>query len=87
MKFICLFGQRKERYLGQYAPELLAAIDEIGNDDNPLYLDTEEEKCEESGDFSILKRMTFSVNDKEFNREFYPSSKELTATVEKEAAP
>jgi len=31
----CLFIQRKEQYEGQYAPELMSAIDEYTWDENP----------------------------------------------------
>ena len=51
-----IFGQRKEQYLGQYAPEVLDAIDEYGYDENAgewldgklkVYRDTDEfEKVE-----------------------------------------
>ena len=33
-----VWAQRTESYEGQYAPELLGAIDEYGNDDNPDYI-------------------------------------------------
>jgi hypothetical protein len=34
-----LFAQRKETYKGQYGPELLVAVDEFTNDENPSWFD------------------------------------------------
>lgn len=34
MTIYVIIGQRKERYPGEYAPEVLDAIDEFGNDEN-----------------------------------------------------
>ena len=42
MEIICLFLQRTERYEGEYAPELLAAVDCFTNDENPAWF---EEQC------------------------------------------
>jgi len=33
-----VWAQRAERYEGEYAPELLGAIDEYGDDENPGYM-------------------------------------------------
>ena len=38
MKIYVLFGQRKEDYPGQYAPEALDVMDEFGWDENSEYL-------------------------------------------------
>ena len=45
MELICLFIQRKESYTGQYAPELLAAVDCFTNDDNPTWF---EDQCQQA---------------------------------------
>lgn len=72
MKIICLFGQRAGKYEGQYAPELLAAIDGIGNDENPDYMDDQEVKHQNSGDFLFMKRIVLHVPSDIFDKEFYP---------------
>ena len=71
MEIICLFAQRKCRYDGEYAPELLAAIDEYGDDDNPEYIDEEKEKADKDNSLSFSKIMTITVPDKEFNDVFF----------------
>lgn len=38
MKLYVLFAQRKESYEGEYSPEALACMEDVGNDINPDYL-------------------------------------------------
>lgn len=71
MTIHCLFVQRVCRYPGEYAPELFAAIDEIGDSDNPDYLNDEEQKAKEDSDISFSRRMEIQVDDKEFDRIFF----------------
>ena len=71
MEIICLFAQRKCRYDGEYAPELLAAIDEYGDDDNPEFIDEAKEKADKDNSFVFSKIMTITVPDKEFNDIFF----------------
>jgi hypothetical protein len=71
MKIICIFAQRKERYEGEYAPELLTAIDEWGNEDNPDYLNEEQNKADDSKEFSIIKRMEIEVDQESFEEQLY----------------
>ena len=39
MRIYMLWGQRKCDYPNQYAPELLGAVDEFTDEDNPSWLD------------------------------------------------
>ncbi len=71
MEIICLFAQRNCRYDGEYAPELLAAIDEYGDDDNPEFIDEAKEKADKDNSFAFSKIMTITVPDKEFNDIFF----------------
>ena len=71
MEIICLFAQRKCQYDGEYAPELLAAIDEYWDDDNPEFIDEAKEKADKDNSFSFSKIMTITVPDKEFNDIFF----------------
>ena len=83
MKIICLFGQRIESYDGEYAPELLAAIDEYSDDENPDFMNDEEDKYNNDyDDFSFIKRIIININDKEFNEVFF--GKEINGTIKKE---
>jgi|WetSurMetagenome_2_1015567.scaffolds.fasta_scaffold176233_3 hypothetical protein len=72
MKIICLFGQSKENYEGECAPELLAAIDEYGDMDNQQYLNEEQEKYEKDTSIAFVKRMEFEIDDETFNKNFFP---------------
>jgi hypothetical protein len=71
MEIRCLFAQRKCSYEGQYAPELLAAIDEYGDDENPAYLDEAEHNAEADNDLLFTKRITITVLDAKFDKVFY----------------
>ena len=82
MKIICLFGQRECSYPGQYAPELLDAIDEIGNSDNSDYLDESEKKYADYKEFTIIKRITVSIPDEEFDAAFFPKEIEIKGKVD-----
>lgn len=44
MKIKMLFAQRKCSYNGEFAPELLLAVDEFCHDENPDYFSEEGEK-------------------------------------------
>lgn len=54
MKLYCVFAQRRMRYEGEYAPELVAAADEYTQDENPEYLQREFERAEASGEFTAV---------------------------------
>ena len=71
MKIITLWGQRIERYKGEYAPELLAAIDEFGNDDYPQYLDDEESNANKNNEFSVVRRIVIQIPQKDFEEQLY----------------
>ena len=71
MDIICLFAQRKCAYEGQYAPELLAAMDEYGNDDNPDYLNDEQDKADADDGLLFSKRITISVPQEKFDEVFF----------------
>ena len=45
MKLRCLFGMRKEAYEGEYGPELLVAVDEFTDDENPTFFDEHSTLC------------------------------------------
>jgi hypothetical protein len=74
MKIITIFGQRKEQYEGEYAPELLVAVDEYTNEINPTYLRQELGQIKElelKGTFEFIKIMEFEVPQAEFDRIFF----------------
>lgn len=62
MKLFVLFGQRKESYPGEYAPEALACIDECGMDENPAYIEGEHKKHRDSDEFEAIAVITLKVN-------------------------
>lgn len=55
MKILCLFVQRKCSYEGQYAPELFAAMDEYGYDENPDYLIEQNERADKDSSIAFAR--------------------------------
>ena len=81
MKIVCLFAQRNEGYPGQYAPELLEAIDEYGDDDNPDYMNEAEDKADADRDLVRARRIEIEISDKDFDAAFNPEKKAIKGTV------
>ena len=81
MDIVCIFGHREESYPGEYAPELIAAQDEYSDDDNPDYLNEEQQKAVDSKEFIFIKRMTITIEDEEFDEAFFPKPISLRARI------
>lgn len=79
MKLHILFGQRKCNYPGQYAPELIAGIDEYGQNENPEYLEGEIMKAEISTEFTALAVIIISVPDSAITARLNPPEPEAVA--------
>lgn len=81
MKLHVLYAQRKEHYPGEYAPEVLAAIDEFGQSDNPEFLDDERTKAVASGDFENVVVVTLEVNGAKIMEMLRPAKLTLQAEI------
>jgi len=68
MKIIMVWGQRICRYPGQFAPELLVAVSEYTDDDNPSLVNLEFSAAVASGDFETVKVITSSIDDDQLAR-------------------
>lgn len=55
MKLYVLFAQRHEAYEGEYTPEALACMDDVGNNENPGYLVDELKKAKHFTDIVDAK--------------------------------
>lgn len=64
MKLYVIFGQRKENYEGQYAPEALEVINEYANDDNPTWLGDKFREIQKQEDMKSVKIVTVVINNK-----------------------
>lgn len=74
MDLYILFGQRKVRYEGEYAPEALEVITEYGNDENPDFMLEEQEKAIQSGEFTNVQVLRIYVNDRALDNAMNPVS-------------
>lgn len=62
MQLHVLVGQRHEAYPGEFAPEALAVIDDVGHSDNPEYLSAQAKEARDSEDFESLAIITIEVD-------------------------
>lgn len=83
MKLFVLFGQRKCDYPGQYALEALSCMDEVGQSDNPDYLEGEHARYEQSKEFERLAIIPLEVSEKDIRSVLYPEDQAIAATVVK----
>jgi hypothetical protein len=74
MRLFVLFGKRKEKYVGEYAPEVLVAMDEYGHHDNPAYLQSEYEKQLNTKEFEHLKVIEVEVNTNKLMEQLCPKT-------------
>jgi hypothetical protein len=80
MQIKMLWGQRVCSYAGQYAPELLLAVDENCEDENPDYFQEEERKFRLSGEFTAITIIEGSISDAYIEQSFKNTS--VTIRVE-----
>ena len=83
MTIYCIFAQRIESYEGQYAPELIKAMYEYGNDDNPDFLNDAEKKAIDSREFTIIKRLGIEIPEKHFVSAFNPRLDPILGRIKK----
>lgn len=81
MKLHVLYAQRKEHYLGEYAPEVLAAIDENGQSENPEYMSAEKNKAIASGEFESVVVVTLEVNGAKIMEMLRPAKQVLPTEI------
>lgn len=81
MKFHVLYAQRKERYKGEYAPEVLAAIDENGQSDNPEYMLDRKLKAIATNEFESVVVVTMEVNGVKVMEMLRPAKHVLDAQI------
>lgn len=74
MNIKILVGQRTQQYEGQYAIEVLAAIDELGNRVNPGYLIKEHKEYSDSKEFDAISVITVKVDSKKVEKRLYPKA-------------
>jgi hypothetical protein len=81
MQIHVLFGQRKERYAGEYGPVIIAADDEYSAEDNPDWLLQQKAEAEADGDFESVAIITFEVSQDEIMKRLRPQLEPLAAKV------
>lgn len=87
MNLYVLFGQRKEGYTEQYAPEALEVMDEFAYDENGQWLEDKLKEHEATKEFLALKivRVDLGAGSQENIRHLLVGTPEIKGTVEGEA--
>lgn len=83
MKIHILFAQRKQTYEGQHAPEVIAAIDESGYNNNPQFLQDMLEDNKNPDIYSSLKIIGINV-DMSAIKKILNDNPILEGTIEKD---
>ena len=78
MKIIMVWAQRICTYPGQYAPELINAIDGYGDDDNPGAIAVSFRDAVASGEFSSVVIVKASIPDATLNKLLSVNMTDLT---------
>lgn len=81
MRLYVLFGQRKERFPGEYKPEALAVMDEWGQSDNPEYLELKETEARDSGEFESVAVVAMEVDGAAVEGRLRPAKPVLQAQI------
>lgn len=81
MKLHIIFGQRKCRYEGEYAPEALDIADEYTMDENPDWLAERLVKHRKDDSFQSVEVLIVRVPDKAIDDLLAPKSPEVDASV------
>ena len=81
MLLYVIFAQRKDSYPGENAPEAIACLDEFANDDNPAYLDGEEERARASGEYVSVRRVAITFPRKDLEALLNPVPPTISGNV------
>jgi hypothetical protein len=81
MDIFILVGQRKCRYEGEYAPEVLEAIDQFGNDANPDFLIDAKRRLTLTEEFDALSVVKVRVPSQAITDALFPASKAIPGEV------
>jgi hypothetical protein len=79
MNIHILVGQRKAAFAGEYATEVIAAIDENGADENPEFLLNALE--ENRPEFEAITIVVVQVSNAEIDKRLHPAFKPIEGTV------
>ena len=80
MEIIMVWGQRTCNHPGQYAPELINAIDGYGDNDNPGAIGVSFRDAVASGEFSSVVIVKASIPDATLNKLLSVNMTDLTVT-------
>lgn len=84
MKMTLLVLHRKERYEGEYLPEVISVVDEVTLDENPTWWDEEKERAHhehDGSDISAWAEVEIEVPTEDVMKALYPKAETISAEV------
>lgn len=81
MKLHVIFGQRKCRYDGEYAPEALDVADEYTMDENPAWLEGRLKEHRKNDSFQSVDVLIVRVPRKAIDDALQPKTHEVDASL------
>lgn len=85
MKMTLLVLHRKERYEGEYLPEVISVVDEVTMDENPQWWDEELRKQKsihhDGSDISAWAEIEIEVPTEDVMKALYPKTETIPAEV------
>ena len=81
MKLKVIFGQRIERYEGQYAPEALEIMTEYDYSDNPEWLHNKLKEYTSLEEFYSVEIVDIEIDDKKLNSILYKKNNTLEGEI------
>jgi len=76
-----IFGQRKERFPGEYAPEALDVADWIAMEENPEWIQERLQHHKDTKEFESLEIVRIEVDLSDIMRRLRPNGSAISAKV------
>jgi len=80
LKTTLIIPQRHNRYDGEYGPEIIDAVDEFTDEENPDYLQEKFEQTKKSSEFDRVTLLQIEIPDEAIKNALYPESKTVRIT-------
>ena len=81
MKILALVAQRKESYPGEFAPEVLAAIDDVCDSDDSDYMAGELRDAKADGSLESFAALTIEIDDAKVAELLRPRAAEMVGKL------
>lgn len=81
MNIYVLFGHRKEKYEGEFAPEALAVASQFTMEENPEFMRCRVERHRDSKEFAGLEVVKIAISCEDVMQQLYPKQQTIIGKV------